>query len=274
MINSFHRFKSDGFQIVCSTHSTVFVNSSELDSVHLIHLNEDFESIQLIKNKDIEQIIKQSLGVKNSDVFFSNIFVVVEGSTEQAAFPIIYEHIEEMEVDAAGITLIDGNGWETSKEKIDFLIGSLGNAICLFDNDVNFAIGKELTEYIESRTVFFIGTADFEDAFSNDVWLSVLLEFYNLEEGEGTSVWSLETLETLRKDIAPDGKDKNKKFFRLIENYYRRNCSILDVNGNGIHPISFDKKELGVHLANTAVKLGQIPEPFMQIIDEIRRRLS
>lgn len=272
LYNSFRNFQSEGgFQVICSTHSTTFVNNANLTSVHLISLNEDLETTEHVKDQNVDKIIRQSLGVKNSDIFYSNLTIVVEGATEQSAFPIIFQKLFGQDLASVGIVLIDGGGWTGSKERVDFLIENLVDAICLFDMDVKASLGNELNEYEDKHTVYFIGTADFEDAFDNEVWLKVLSSEFNVE-AEGASIWSHEVLDTERGKIVSGLDDKNKKFLRLIENYYRKKCLEYNLDGEG-HPLTFDKKEIGVKLATTAIELDRIPESMIAFVAAIRTKV-
>lgn len=272
LFNSFNKFKTEGFQIICSTHSTIFVNNSQMESVHVVSLNSDLLTVTEVKEKGIEKIIKQSLGIRNSDIFFSNLFIVVEGQTEYAAFPLIFENQFGQDISAAGISVIDGEGWDTAKDKVEFLFSSLGDAVCLFDRDVEAAIGRELSDFINDKKIFFIGTADFEDSFANEVWLKILTNDYNLATSTGDSIWTEAVLNDLRKSISATEKDSNKKFFKLLLNHYKKNVYELGVEGNG-HPFNFDKKEIGQKLAESAIEMGMIPKEILDFINEIRKRL-
>lgn len=272
LFNSFNKFKTEGFQIICSTHSTVFVNSSQMESVHVVSLNRDLLTIIQVKEQEIESLIKKSLGIRNSDIFFNNLFIVVEGQTEYAALPIFLKHLLGRDCSAAGVSIIDGEGWDTAKKKVDFLFSSLGEVICLFDRDVEVAIGSELKDLIDEKKIFFIGKADFEDSFTNEVWLKVLSTDYELTTQAGDSIWTIGELANLREKIETD-KDANKKFFKLIFNYYNKKVKDLGKEGND-HPLNFDKKELGQKLAHSAIEMGSIPEELVDFIMEINERLK
>lgn len=271
LFNSLNKFKTEGFQIICSTHSTVFVNNANLHSVHLVSLNSTFESGCETKSADIEEVIKKSLGVKNSDIFFANLFVVVEGATEQMALPIIFEKEYGVTLASCGVTLIDGGGATKTKERVDFLVSSLGNAICLYDSDVKTLMGDELLDYETSGIVSYVGLADYEDAFDNTVWMALLNESYQFVDATGTSIWSNAILDTLRGSITQ--VDANKKFHELVKRYYQK--MYLDLYpGDFNYPIIYEKDLMGKRLAEIAVEKKLVPAQLTSFIANIKARVS
>lgn len=120
LFSSFKIFKEKGFQILCSTHSTVFVDNLNMKACHLLDLDSDLHTEEIKKDIGIENEIKLLLGVKSSDIFYSNGFIVVEGETEQSALPILYEGIFKETLDSVGIKIICSKGCDNSYEKISF----------------------------------------------------------------------------------------------------------------------------------------------------------
>jgi predicted ATP-dependent endonuclease of OLD family len=76
------------FQILISTHSTTFVDSSNISNIINFNKVENYTRVGNFKNiKDIHH----SLGLRNSDFLFHDKFIFVEGKTEKALIPRLYK---------------------------------------------------------------------------------------------------------------------------------------------------------------------------------------
>lgn len=273
LFNSLSKFKEDGFQVVCSTHSTVFVNSSEIQSVHLIALDPELYSTRVEKDPAMADLIKKSVGLRNSDVFFSNVFAIVEGATETGALPFLFENRFGSPIHSHGVSLIDGKGCSKAPDKVDFLLSNLGNVVCLFDTDAKAGLGIKATELEGSNSVTFIGTADFEDSFDDEVWLRLLTESFSLKDpADESEHWTQGKIAELRADISLT--NANKKFLRLIESSYKKRLRELDLEGDGTHPYNFDKVEIGKRLAEISIELDSVPLKIISFLDQVKTKLT
>lgn len=273
LFNSFIRFRQEGFQIICSTHSTVFVNSSDLSSVHLIELDENLCSRRIAKDPQMAELIKDSIGLRNSDVFFSNLFVIVEGATETGALPVLYEHVVGSSPYTHGISIVDGKGCSKSPEKADFFLSNLGETLCLFDNDARAGLGAKAADLESKGIIIFVGTADFEDAFEDIVWLEVLRENFPLGNPEnGSDHWTPELITEIRGRISLT--DANKKFLKLIESSYHQNIYQWGLHGGGVHPYDFDKVEIGKLIAQKAADLGKVPAAIHTFLELMSQKVD
>ncbi len=270
LYESFENFKKEGFQIICSTHSTVFVNNAEVKSTHLITLNDNHETIKLEKTESLSDLIKSNLGVRNSDAFFSNIFVVLEGDTEVEAFPIFYQNIFNRHYTHDDISIVSKGGWTKSKNDFEFLHDCLGDAVCLFDNDVSSKVG--IAESDMPSEIKYIGKATIEDSFSNNVWLPILKMDYDLKDlNSDNSIWSDAVLNELRKKVEPV-EDRNKKFFSLLESHYQSKYRELKPDDFN-YPSRLEKKELGRKLAEKSIELDDIPQAIQEFLEMVAAKL-
>lgn len=270
LFNSFVRFSKEGFQIICSTHSTVFVNNSELSSVHLVELDGNLCTRSRSQERAMAVEIKRSIGLRNSDVFFSNLFVVVEGPTETGALPILYEHFFGVKPDAAGIAIIDGKGCSAAPDRVEFL-AKLGSALCLFDTDAAKGLGA--TAQRLEKIITFVGKADFEDAFSDRIWLEVLRENFPLQQaGETGDFWTAELLAGLRAEI--DLENANKKFLKLIERAYDKSIHERGLRGEGVHPYNWEKVKIGELVARKALEIAEVPSVIDGFLKKMQLHVS
>lgn len=270
LYESFENFKDEGFQIICSTHSTVFVNNAEVKSTHLIILGANNETVKLEKTDELSNLIKSNLGVRNSDAFFSNVFVVLEGDTEVEAFPIFYQNYFNRHYTHDDVSIVSKGGWTKSKADFEFLHDCLGGAVCLFDNDVSTKVG--ITETDMPSKIKYIGVATIEDSFSNSVWLPILESDYDLKDlNNSDSIWSEDVLNELRTKIEPV-EDRNKKFFTLLESHYQSKYRELGP-GDFNYPARLEKRDLGGKLAEKAVEIDDIPKEIKEFLKMIEAKL-
>ncbi len=92
------RMSSRDNQVIMSTHSTVFIDTTFLHNVVLLKLSEGaVEVLQLpVKPEDPEAaarthaLIREDLGIRNSDIFFSNVVVLCEGKSDERFLTGVY----------------------------------------------------------------------------------------------------------------------------------------------------------------------------------------
>jgi len=124
--------------------------------------------------------------------------------------------------------------------------------ILLADTDTR---GKDVREkwmadlgISDGNGCFFIGVTEFEDSFSDDIWLEVLTTYYPVEAGAAD--WTLEEVNALHKE---------RKFSdALIKQIFIR-------TGN----VPPSKPDLGRFLALVCKKYNAVPEPFLKCVKYI-----
>jgi predicted ATP-dependent endonuclease of OLD family len=119
LFHSFHSLSESGIQIVITTHSTIFVDRILAGNVLLLQRESDAQTMShnITDNHQFE-ILKEELGVRSSDVFFANCVVLVEGETEEAAFPSFFKTLYGKTFDEFGIKIINLRG---KTKSVDFL---------------------------------------------------------------------------------------------------------------------------------------------------------
>ncbi len=101
------RLSSKDNQVVMSTHSTIFIDTTFLHNVVLLKRSSaGVEVIQLPeKTEDPESairtyaLIREDLGIRNSDIFFSNVVFLCEGKSDErflkAAYELVFKEAPE-----------------------------------------------------------------------------------------------------------------------------------------------------------------------------------
>jgi Predicted ATP-dependent endonuclease of the OLD family len=96
-------------QIFIATHSTVFVDSDNLSNTWIVKREQKETIVNQIHEKTELKDVLTELGIKPSDIFFSNYIIFVEGQTEKVILPILAEKLSiDFKSSGAGIISING----------------------------------------------------------------------------------------------------------------------------------------------------------------------
>lgn len=245
-------------QTIISSHSTIFIDKSNLDKINSVKQNESgYTEINFCR--DVDSIFT-SLNVKNSDFLFYDKFLIVEGDTEQYLIPKFYKLFtgNTLISDNVQILNIQGkNKWSNNKKIIDKVLGDFkkpdDQVIYLFDNDMSFEIGAAAI----SDNMFFIGDQDIEDSISNKVWSEILNDYY------------LDTdLDFAEKDLAelknkiPKGAKcaDHQKFYPLLKKSIRDKCQEKDIDYATLKPLPSKGAESADFISKIIKEKEQIPE--------------
>jgi len=173
------QISSGNVQSIISTHSTVFIDKSQLDLIHSTRQADD--GYTLLDKCDNVDSIFETLNIRNSDFLFYDKFLVVEGETEEFLIPKLYKYYTGVSLIDANIQLIKAKGknnWTQTKDMLERLMSGFrkpdDRIYYLFDSDAKHIIGADA----RTEKMHFVGKQDIEDSFSNEVWLRILNNFY------------------------------------------------------------------------------------------------
>jgi predicted ATP-dependent endonuclease of OLD family len=76
-------------QFFLTTHSPIFTGIEDNVRTHLITKSNAISNVTQIDEYEDLQLIKQQLGIRNSDIFGNDFIIFVEGDSEEYAFPIV-----------------------------------------------------------------------------------------------------------------------------------------------------------------------------------------
>jgi predicted ATP-dependent endonuclease of OLD family len=200
---------SANVQSIISTHSTIFVDKTNLKSINKIDLIDGLTSHS--KCTSIDDIYS-SLKLKNSDFLFYDQFVVVEGDTEETLIPHFYEVINGSTLENDNIRIINLGGKDKIAQNALILNGILGEfkksdsvVYFIMDSDAQY----KLTEHeIEKYKPLFIGRQDIEDSINSSVWENIIID--NLEESIRLNK---NEIEGIINGIRDDAEEESKKKF-------------------------------------------------------------
>lgn len=172
-INTLRLLSAQHFQVLVSTHSTIFVNASKLEDINTFRISNSYTQIGTIG--EVEDIF-DSLGVMNSDFLFFNKFLIVEGNTEQALIPMLYSMYTGRTLREDNIQQINLKGCSNENMAND-LLDSLIDGFAKRD-DISVYIFDADTNKQENEQVFVVGKQDLEDSLPITIWPRIVAEIY------------------------------------------------------------------------------------------------
>lgn len=166
------RKKAEHNQFFITTHSSIFTAIGEDAATYLVtKVNGKSQAIPIVENNDLK-LIKQQLGIRNSDIYGNDYVIFIEGDSEEDALPIIahvlgYDHFGK----SIRIINLEGNGKIVRlKQLLSYLKGSDTVAFLILDGDGD--IRKHVDDLVregllEKDHVTIWEEGEFEDIFEN-----------------------------------------------------------------------------------------------------------
>lgn len=231
------------FQVLLSTHSTVFVDRTNIGNVTKVNLQDGYT--HLSKVKTIEDI-HESIGLKNSDFLFYDKFFAVEGETEFSLIPQLYKlkYKKTLIQDSIQIINLKGAKQKANNRRI------LEEILSEFKktNDCVFYLLDKDTSGLATNT-FLQGIYDLEDSIPNEIWITFIKTEFNIDV----------TSETIDIEIRSKlSNTQGTKFTPLLRTYLRTLDSSIELH-KGL--------ELGEKLATHFIDSRQIPEAITNAFD-------
>jgi putative ATP-dependent endonuclease of the OLD family len=227
-------------QAIIATHSVVMVDKAPAKSIVQVVQDNGCSNVDFLRSEvdeDISDFLSQIStvgGIKNSSIFFEKCFLIVEGDSEKAAIPIIYEKIFNRKLPEFGIVLINlqSNGaWSNFLTLLKY--NKRHSTVMLLDSDTqNAECGANVTieklqeigfeEDFLNNNVFFAGLQEFEDIFTDNKITDVFNKLYPKSEDE---VWTVAQIEALRNDYPKISKgfwEESRNFIPYHKKRYRK----------------------------------------------------
>lgn len=253
-------------QVIVCTHSLNFIERVPINHIAHYCLNRDSRhtQIEVLSTTDHEMTdlfmyeISKNMGLRNSVMLHERCFLVIEGGTELTALPVLFYKKYGMPLQSAGVCLVNGEGNYGARMFVKFLNTNKRQVIFLVDTDAvstsglqkHFTPASFKSDGIDEATqVHYVGTKEFEDAFSDEVWARMSQAFYPKKSG---TVWTIADFTALRA---------KPKFSKEVQ-------SLISIEGG----LSFEppKPDLGYMLAQV-VNVTEIPAAVAKCLEESYR---
>jgi len=244
--------------MIVATHSLNLIDRVDIGSVAHLRLNEGRTNLERLlsdADADIERYLadmSMSMGLRNSTLLHERCFVVVEGATEQQSFPLLFRLSQGLPMQSLGLALMAADGNEAAL-KIASLLRKRGRRVALvLDRDTSSDSGtKRFLRPDRLRgygfeldgDVHYLGTAELEDLFSDDQWVSVANSQWPKTNGES---WNSEEIQELRTR----GKFSSR---------------LLDLFKTGSSSGPWGKPEMLTQLATSLASPEEVPEQLADV---------
>jgi hypothetical protein len=182
-------------------------------------------------------------------------FLIIEGSTEMTALPVLFYKTYDMPLQSAGICLINGENNYGARMLVKFLNTNKRQVLFLVDTDAittdgikkHFTPNSFQADGIDvASQVHYIGLKEFEDAFSDAVWARMAQANFPKTSG---AAWEESDFASLRSNL---------KFSKDVQNLIRTEANL------GYEP---PKSDLGYKLAQCVDKT-EIPTIILQCFEK------
>lgn len=239
MLNSISHTKQANLQVILSTHSISMIDRAPAAIINYIVNTNDLSQVKFLESgedtelKEFLEDLSELSGIKNSSLFFEKCYLVVEGQTEENAIPILYKKYYGKSLLEDGVILINLETNSAWKCFLKLLGKNKANCtVMLLDNDTQQDSALKVTKaslgqiagfnspYLD-KNVFFIGTNEFEDSFSEVLICRTLNKYYPKKE---TDSWQGRDLSNLREGKFSDGLLSLVNAYKKTENLLRDYC--------------------------------------------------
>jgi len=205
LFGTFRDMCTNEFQIIISTHSTVFIDRTKINNINKIVLNNGYSVIK--KTDDVDEVF-DCLGLQNSDFLFFDKFVAVEGPTEYELIPRLYKLKFDRTLIEDGIQLINLKGERQCRNHKQILENILSEfqktedrIYYLFDSDIGIS---------NEQNIYTVGTYDIEDSIPNNIWIKYVKNCCGIDITE----------QILNDEIrAKIANTHENKFYNLLRKY-------------------------------------------------------
>ena len=260
-------------QSIVSTHSVTLIDRAPIEAIRLIKVKDEnareVEFFDSIMGNDVIPFmfnIGYSVGISNSLVLYEKAFLVVEGESEENALPILYKHLFGRTFLEDGIVLINLFGYSSWKTTLKFLGRHRSQmTLILLDEDCRTTnptsrVTPEALEALEypndfiNSNCFYIGSKEFEDAFSSDDLVATLNKFYPKHD---STVWQNSDVDTFRISGCKFGGELVRHVQKTCQKHLRS---------------SMNKPDFSANLASLCSNHHQVPQVIHDVFQLLREK--
>jgi len=249
----------EGLNVIVSTHSLNLIDRIPLtDVIHFVLGSNGRTALNILKTEDQQLLdlfmyqISDSMGLRNSVMLNERCFLIIEGLTEITSLPILFQVKYKFSPQAGGIRILNGEGGMGARAFAKFLNQNKRNVIFMVDTDTqtspksrNFTSASLVSDGFDvNRQVHFVGNVEYEDAFSDEIYLRTAQSSW--PKADGTS-WRLQEFQDLRGSA-----DFADALLALIRNQTRKMIT---------------KPEVGYFVAKSITEVSEIPGTIMSALE-------
>lgn len=189
LIRKFLKFLKDvcqNTQVFIATHSTTFVDTTDLESVWVVRKQNGGSSFQTIQGSENLKILLYELGYKPSDLFFPNGIIFVEGTSDKMAYSALSETLK-FDFPQKAISFIPIRGKNKGKYHLQVWTEAVKNTNLPFFMILDKVAESEAKDLIEKHVLrpdenfFTLSKGDLEDYYPAKKLIDALASFYDIK---------------------------------------------------------------------------------------------
>jgi len=173
-------------QVFITTHSTVFVDQADPANTWIVRKkNREAQILRVKEPEDLRNILYE-LGVKPSDIFYSNGIIFVEGTTEKVVLPILAEKIG-VSFKSLEISLIPTYGKSSGRYHLTVWTDVAKNVNIPYFMILDKGAEKEAKKFVEkgilriNDNLFILKKGSIEEYYPKDRLIEAIKSEYNVE---------------------------------------------------------------------------------------------
>jgi predicted ATPase len=171
-------------QIFIATHSTIFVDHAELTNTWIVRREGRETRVERIReSKELKHLFYE-LGVKPSDIFFSNGLVFVEGESDKAVIPVLAEKLG-IDFKEHELTVIPTHGKSSGRYHLQLWTDAAKSTqipfFMILDKDAEKETKKLADILTPGDNLFLLRKGSIEEYYPDQHLLAALKETYEIE---------------------------------------------------------------------------------------------
>ncbi|TDA41835.1 MAG: hypothetical protein DSO07_02465 [Thermoproteota archaeon] len=217
LLSIFKEYAKNGKQIFITTHSPIFVDHADLNTTWIVKKKDKETVISRIEEpEDLRDLIFE-MGIRPSDIFFSNAIIFVEGETERVVLPILAEKIG-INIKAPEVSIIPIYGKSRGRYMLNVWIDA-SKAVnipyfMILDKDAE----KEAKEFVDknilipNKNLFILKKGSIEDYYPKDKLIQAIESTgIELSEEEKKNIIEIPRSKKIEDLLANKGFSRGKK---------------------------------------------------------------
>jgi len=241
------QLSSGVFQTFISTHSTVFVDKSQLETIQKVQLADKYTTVTSCSSVSD---VHDSLGIKNSDFLFYDIFIAGEGDSDEILIPHFYKLYFDKSMEDDSIQFVclgGGRRWTGNKKLFEKIMQDFKDpndcVYYLLDNDTKAS----------GDNVFLVGQYDLEDSIDDKYWIKLV-------KNKCGVTLSNQDFKDIRSKL---GEESEKKFIKLLRDRVNQ-----DTGKANYLP---SKKDCAQYMTEYITNKDGIPDDIIKMFKEIEK---
>jgi putative ATP-dependent endonuclease of OLD family len=176
---------SQSRQIFLTTHSTVFVDQTDLKNTFISRIEGDQTKVFRLSHPESLKDILFELGIRPSDIFYSNAVLFVEGPSDRVVYPIWAKKLG-IHLDEYAVSVIATYGKSSGKYHLEMWTDATQNVQIPFFMILDKGAEREATKLLKkgslkpNENLFLLKEGSVEDYYPDEKLLEAIRQEYEL----------------------------------------------------------------------------------------------